>query len=140
MAWWLLVDDDPTDREILREALDRVEGVDGEVVASGSDVLDRLEGGASPSLVVLDLGLPDIAGCEIIAQIRERTPTATLPIVVLSGNADLNVVDYAYRNGANVYFRKPASMAETAALLQQIHEHWDIAAVLPGRPVSPGTV
>jgi len=130
MVRWFMVEDDPTDREIFAIALEQVDGVEAEMFASGIDMLDRLEAGDIPDVLFLDLGLPDMNGAEIIAQIRELPSTATLPIVMLSGTTDLDRVDHAYRNGANVYFQKPDSITATANLFAHTRDHWS-RALLP---------
>lgn len=125
-----MVEDDEADREIFAIALEQVQGVEAEMFSSGIDVLERLEDGDIPDLLFLDLGLPDMGGAEIIAQIRELPSTATLPIVMLSGTTDLDRVDHAYRNGANVYFQKPDSITATANLFAHTRDHWS-RALLP---------
>jgi len=125
-----MVEDDPNDQEIFEIALEHVDGVEVEMFSSGHDLLDRLEAGDVPDLVFLDLSLPDLAGPEIIAEIRELDATGALPIVMLSGSTDLDRVDHAYRNGANVFFVKPASMADVTDLFIQTRDHWG-KALLP---------
>lgn len=125
-----MVEDDPSDREIFAIALKQVDGVVAEMFCSGSDMLDRLEAGDLPDVLFLDLGLPDMNGAEIIARIRELPATATLPIVMLSGTTDLDRVDHAYRNGANVYFQKPDSITAMSNLFTHTRDHWS-RALLP---------
>lgn len=130
MVRWYMVEDDPSDREIFSIALEQVDDVDTEMFPCGSDMLERLESGDVPDVVFLDLNLPDMNGAEIIARIRELPATATLPIVVLSGTTDLDRVDHAYSNGANVYFEKPASITATVNLFIHARDHWS-RALLP---------
>lgn len=130
MVRWFMVEDDPSDREIFALALEQVDGVEAEMFGSGIDMLERLEAGDIPDILFLDLSLPDMSGAEIIAQIRELPSTATLPIVMLSGTTDLDRVDHAYRNGANVYFQKPDSITATANLFAHTRDHWS-RALLP---------
>ena len=125
-----MVEDDPSDREIFAIALEQVDGVEAEMFSAGIDAIDRLEAGDIPDVLFLDLGLPDMSGAEIIAQIREMPATATLPIVMLSSSTDLDRVDHAYRNGANVYFQKPDSITATANLFAHTRDHWS-RALLP---------
>lgn len=130
MALWFLVEDDAADRDIMLEAAARVDGVTVEVFASGTSMLERLDEGVSPSLVLLDLGLPDVGGAEIIAEVREHESTSALPVIVVSGNTNLDVVDRAYRNGANSYFEKPSGLRDTVELFDQLARHWE-RALLP---------
>lgn len=130
MVRWFMVEDDPSDREIFSIALEQVEDVTAEMFWSGNDMLDRLEAGDIPDVLFLDLGLPDMNGAEIIARIRELPTTATLPIVMLSGTTDLDRVDHAYRNGANVFFQKPDSITALRNLFVHTRDHWS-RALLP---------
>ena len=136
MVRWFMVEDDPSDREIFAIALERVAGVEAEMFCRGTDMLDRLEAGDIPDLLFLDLSFPDMNGAEIIAQIRELPTTATLPIVMLSGTTDLDRVDHAYRNGANVYFQKPDSITATANLFTHTRDHWSRALLPKDTPIS----
>lgn len=130
MVRWFMVEDDPSDREIFAIALERVDGVDVAMFSAGAEMLDQLDAGDVPDVLFLDLDLPDMHGAEIIARVRERPSTATLPIVMLSRTTDLDRVDHAYRNGANVYFQKPDSVTATANLFAHTRDHWS-RALLP---------
>ncbi len=133
MVRWFMVEDDPSDREIFATALEQVDGVEAEIFGSGIDMLERMEAGDIPDVLFLDLGNPDMSGAEIIAQIRELPATATLPIMMLSGTTDLDRVDHAYRNGANVCFQKPDTVTATANLFAHTRDHWS-RALLPKEP------
>ena len=78
----LVVDDDETIRRTLRINL-QARGYEVEVVASGRDALSTLEA-SPPDLVVLDLGLPDVDGIEVLRRLRR---TSRVPVVVLSATA-----------------------------------------------------
>lgn len=126
-----MVEDDPNDQSIFEIALEPVDGIEVEMFCSGHELLDRLEAGDLPDLVFLDLRLPDLAGAEIIAEIREIDETATLPIVMLSSSTDPARIDHAYRNGANVFFAKPHSVTELTQLFIQTRDHWNRALLAP---------
>jgi DNA-binding NarL/FixJ family response regulator len=82
----VLVDDAPEVRRLVRTAL-RFRGgfeVVGEAADGGEAV--RLAGTEQPDIVVLDLGLPDISGRDVLGRIRDASPASK--IVVFSGNAD----------------------------------------------------
>jgi two-component system KDP operon response regulator KdpE len=77
-----------------------------------------------PDLVILDLGLPDMQGLELLRQIRERRED--VPIVVLSSRGDENAKVEALDLGADDYVTKPFGMEELlarirAALRHQLH-------------------
>ena len=82
--------------------------------ADGTAAL-RAAGDDHPDLVVLDLGLPDLDGVEVIRRLRVWTP---VPIVVLSGRADSTDKVEALDAGADDYVTKPFSVPELLARMR----------------------
>jgi DNA-binding response OmpR family regulator len=106
----LVVDDDDFMAEILAAGLAN-EGFG--TVRAGSVAAARVElqrGGTS--LVVLDLGLPDGAGLDLLREIRS---TSDVPVLVVSGRKDLETRVQGLRLGADDYLTKPFSLAELGA-------------------------
>jgi two-component system KDP operon response regulator KdpE len=62
-----------------------------------------------PEMIILDLGLPDRSGLDVIAEIRTRSP---VPIIVLSARSDERSKVEALDLGADDYISKPFGMAE----------------------------
>lgn len=60
-----------------------------------------------PALLLLDLGLPDMSGLELVRLLRERDDTAETPIVALTGRAGQDERDACLRAGCTDYFSKP---------------------------------
>lgn len=138
MARWFIVENGPISREIFTIALEQIDQTEVEMFTNGTEMLERLDTGDLPDLLFLECELPDMGGAEAIARVRELPATATLPIVMLSDITDLDRVDHAYRNGANVYFQKPGSITGTASLFAHIRDHWS-RAILPRDASSPTT-
>jgi two-component system KDP operon response regulator KdpE len=119
----LVVDDEPPIRRLLRTGLS----------AHGYEILDAPNGKAAlellekkPDLIILDLGLPDIDGLELLRQIRHQDES--LPIVVLSSRGDEAGKVAALDLGADDYVTKPFGMDELlarmrAALRHQLQAH-----------------
>ena len=74
-----------------------------------------------PDLVILDLGLPDMQGLELLRQIRSRTET--VPIVVLSSRGDEVTKVEALDLGADDYVTKPFGMEELLARIRAALRH-----------------
>lgn len=106
----LVVDDDQTIRRTLRINL-RARGYEVEEVASGRDALSTLED-APPDLVILDLGLPDVDGVEVLRRLRR---TSRVPVVVLSARQQSDDKVEALDEGADDYVTKPFGMDELMA-------------------------
>jgi CheY-like chemotaxis protein/GGDEF domain-containing protein len=71
-----------------------------------------------PNILVVDLNLPGIDGCELVRRLRANPATRALPVFVLSGSARQIDIDRCYAAGANAYLTKPGSSAELRTLLQ----------------------
>src|SRR5262245_40005120 len=100
----LVVEDDPTVREIVTRYLER-EGYTVQSSGDGSDAVARA-GTVRPDLVVLDLMLPGIDGREVCRRIRQDAP---VPIIMLTalGTEDDRVAGFDL--GADDYVAKPFS-------------------------------
>jgi two-component system KDP operon response regulator KdpE len=114
----LVVDDEPPIRRFLRTSL----GAVGHRVVTADDAAGALAALASekPDVIILDLGLPDKSGLDVIAEIRQRSP---VPIIVLSARNDERSKVEALDLGADDYIGKPFGMAELIARLRAALRH-----------------
>ncbi|WP_433466943.1 response regulator [Spirillospora sp. CA-128828] len=111
----LVVDDEPQLLRALRINL-RARGYEVEVAADGTGALRRA-GSWRPDLVVLDLGLPDLEGIEVIYGLRGWTE---VPIIVLSGRAGSRDKVEALEAGADDYVTKPFDIEELVARIRAV--------------------
>ena len=109
----LVVDDEPQILRALRINL-RVRNYEVDTAATGSEALTAA-GRHPPDLVILDLGLPDLDGVEVIEGLRGWTQA---PIIVLSGRADSTDKVEALDAGADDYVTKPFGMEELLARMR----------------------
>jgi two-component system, OmpR family, KDP operon response regulator KdpE len=109
----LVVDDEPQIVRALRINL-RARQYEVDVAASGGEALNRAAK-HPPDLVILDLGLPDTDGVEVIGGLRGWTD---VPIIVLSGRADSADKVEALDAGADDYVTKPFGMDELLARMR----------------------
>jgi two-component system KDP operon response regulator KdpE len=114
----LVIDDEPPIRKLLRMGL----------TTQGYEVLEAPNGKMSlelmarkPDLIILDLGLPDIAGHELLRMIRARNES--VPIVVLSSRGDEAGKVQALDFGADDYVTKPFGMDELLARMRAALRH-----------------
>ena len=107
----LIVDDEPAIRRFLRLSF-AAEGYQVEEAGDGKTALDML-GTKAPDLLILDLGLPDLDGFEVIRRLRELG--STIPIVVLSSRTDEKGKVQALDLGADDYVTKPFGIDELLA-------------------------
>jgi two-component system KDP operon response regulator KdpE len=111
----LVVDDDPQLARALRITL-RAAGYEVTMAPDGRTAL-REAAAQHPDLVVLDLGLPDLDGTEVLRGLR---PWFTGPVLVLSARADSQDKVGALDAGADDYVSKPFDMAELLARLRAL--------------------
>jgi two-component system KDP operon response regulator KdpE len=109
----LVVDDEPQILRALRINL-RVREYQVDVAATGTEALE-IAARHPPDLVILDLGLPDLDGVEVIQGLRGWT---TAPIIVLSGRADSTDKVEALDAGADDYITKPFGVEELLARMR----------------------
>ncbi len=114
----LIVDDEPPIRKLLRMGLGS-QGYDVAEAPNGRIALELLEQG--PGLVILDLGLPDMDGLEVLRAIRSRNES--VPVVVLSSRGDETSKVQALDLGADDYVTKPFGMEELLARMRAAVRH-----------------
>ena len=106
----LVVDDDAKIVRLVRTYLER-EGFSVVTAADGADALDAIET-QRPSLVVLDLMLPELDGRAVIRAVRRDDEAAATPIIVLSARGTTIDRIAGLEDGADDYLPKPFSPAE----------------------------
>jgi two-component system, OmpR family, KDP operon response regulator KdpE len=115
----LVVDDEPAIRRFLRTSL-ASQGYDVIEAENGGRALDLLRHKAA-DMLVLDLGLPDINGLEVIDRVRDQG--WSVPIIVLSSRTDETGKVDALDRGADDYITKPFGIDELLARLRAAQRH-----------------
>ncbi len=115
----LVVEDNPADVSLLREALAEAHvRFELETLADGALAVEyvRVRGGAAPvpDVIVLDLNLPRRSGLEVLREIRRCAGLASVPVAVLTSSNALHDRRGAEALGADLFLRKPASFDEFA--------------------------
>ncbi len=136
----LLVEDNPADVRLFREAL-RQHGplVRLAVVDNGEDALRYVRGeppfsgSTRPDLIILDLNLPRRDGREVLAYLKSDPDLLRIPVVVLTtSDAEVDVLR-AYDLHANCYIRKPVDFDEFVRAVQACESFWLEVVRLPSR-------
>src|SRR5690348_3586441 len=104
----MVVEDDDELRSVLVRALGE-EGFDTVAVATGGDLLQRFDT-EEPSLLIVDVGLPDADGRDLCQALRARG--ATLPILFLSARDAVTDRVTGFTAGGDDYVTKPFALAE----------------------------
>jgi DNA-binding response OmpR family regulator len=114
----LCVDDDPNTLELLTDILESV-GFSVLVAENGFDAL-ALAFSKKPSLILLDLLLPDISGEEICRRLRSHAPTALIPIIMLTVQGEETQKVRGFELGADDYVTKPFSAQILVARIRAV--------------------
>ena len=115
----LIVDDEPNLRRGLRDHL-TAEGYTVDEAAGGHEALAAVAS-RPPDLVLLDVGLPDLHGRQVLASLRRNPATAQIPVVILTGLADVRAEDLL-AEGANEFLTKPFSLSVLSSVIRRFLE------------------
>ncbi|MGH8959752.1 MAG: response regulator [Jatrophihabitantaceae bacterium] len=134
----LLVEDDPGDVLIAREALHAARlQTRLDVVSDGVEAMDYLRRKGEyaeaerPDLILLDLNLPRMSGHEVLAEVKTDPQLRRIPVVVLTTSSAEEDVSKSYDLHANVYVSKPVDFHDFAAVVKQIDEFFGTVVKLP---------
>lgn len=134
----LLVDDNPADVQLTREALagsryhtDLHNEVDGERALAYLRLLPPRESAERPDLVLLDLNLPGKSGREVLAEIKSDPHLCAIPVVAFSTSRSNRDVVACYEEGANCYVNKPVNLEDFFSAIRAIEQFWFGSARLP---------
>jgi two-component system, OmpR family, KDP operon response regulator KdpE len=127
----LVVEDELPIRRFLRPAIESAGWRLVEAATAAAGILEATQ--SSPDVIILDLGLPDMDGIEVIRRVREWSP---VPIIILSARGQDTDKVAALDAGADDYVQKPFNVTELMARIRVALRH---AATL-GQPVGDGTI
>lgn len=134
----LLVDDNPADQDLTREALARSRCPSHVRVASnGTEALEMLHregkhaGALLPDLVVLDLNLPGKDGRSVLSEVKADPTLRSTPIIVFSTSQARHDITLSYELGANCYITKPGDLHTFVAVVAAMGDYWFGCARLP---------
>jgi DNA-binding response OmpR family regulator len=112
----LIVDDDPTTRSLMALSLSAA-GLETVEASSGEEALCLIDE-ASFAAVLLDIQLPGVAGLDVLASLRDRRQTRTLPVILVTGDGQVDDRVRGLQAGANDYVVKPFKPAELVARVE----------------------
>ena len=136
----LLIEDDPGDELITREAFEHNKIRNNLHVAhDGEEGLDflyrrgRFQGAPRPGLILLDLNLPKYDGRQLLETIKFDTDLCDIPVVVLSTSSADEDILRSYRLHANAYVTKPVDLEQFLSAVRQIDDFFIQFVRLPQR-------
>ena len=101
----MVIDDEREARELISTLLQRI-GIQPILVKNGSAALALLEEGLKPSLIILDLIMPEMDGLEVLSRIRSMPQLNSVPVLILSAKAEPESIRMGLNGGADAYVTK----------------------------------
>ncbi len=134
----LLVEDNPGDADLAREALEGGK-LNNKlfVVGDGEAAMDFLYNAGEygdvprPDLILLDLNLPRKDGREVLADIKASHSLKRIPVVILTTSQSEEDVLKSYNLHANCYITKPIDLKQFIKVVRSIEDFWLSIVVLP---------
>jgi CheY-like chemotaxis protein len=134
----LLVEDDPGDVLMAREALEEGKVANRlAVVSDGVEAMAYLHaegdfaGRTRPDLVLLDLNLPRKGGLEVLEEMKAEAALRRIPVVVLTTSDAERDILQSYDLHANAYIKKPVDFDQFVSVVRQIDEFFVSVVILP---------
>lgn len=114
----LYIEDNQANIYLVEQILARRSFVELLTATSGADGLQAARD-ARPDLILLDRGLPDMQGNEVLVRLKASSATATIPVVVFSGDTGLALIAETLALGAVDYLPKPVDIAEFLKIIDR---------------------
>ena len=129
----LLVDDNPHDVVLIRLAFRRVGIIDTiHLVKDGVEAMRYIRGEGAyadrhqfpvPTLVLLDLKMPQTSGFDVLRWLREQPELSNVVVVVMSGSKNDSDIERAYKLGANSYLVKPTRFEDMVKMMESLKDY-----------------
>jgi chemotaxis family two-component system response regulator Rcp1 len=136
----LIVDDNPADLGLAREALARCSPLCQVCTAEdGAEALafltrrEKYANAVRPDLVLLDLNLPKRDGLAVLAAMKAAPELRRIPVVIFSTSQLSRDIARSYELGANCYISKPGNLSEFFSTMKSIEQFWFGFVSLPPR-------
>src|SRR5665213_741874 len=129
----LVAEDEENDIFFLQRLLSRVGDYKIQIVRNGSQAIHYLAGDGEfhdrhafplPCCIILDLGLPQKDGLEILAWLKAHPQHSAIPVLVCSGSALPDHMARAQNLGAVSFLTKPADLTQMSSFMDRVKKHW----------------
>lgn len=130
----LVVEDDPDHALLIRSVFESCSrGTVMRIASTGREALDYLEGippyddraeNPLPEVIILDLGLPDMNGFDLLSWLSVSEEHSDIPVIVFTSSTDPADARMAYALGARSYKSKPADFGELVDVVRDVLGKW----------------
>ncbi len=115
----LIIDDDASLRRQIKFRLEKHEGLTVVEAKNGESGLVSADV-ENPDLIILDWVMPDIQGPEVLDQLKLKSNTQNIPIIMLTGKNKIGNIEDAFNLGADAYLTKPFSLQKLGEKVHQL--------------------
>ena len=115
----LVVEDEPVTAALLQRILAQANYAPSHA-KSGKEVVEHLRTPPLPDLILLDVMLPDILGFQILERMRQHKVIGDIPVVMVSGRAEMADIARGFEAGADGYVTKPAKREALLGVITQV--------------------
>lgn len=126
----LYAEDDENDAFFMERAFTRLKLRDAlRIVPSGKDAIDYIaaqgryadrERYPAPTMVILDVKMPELSGLEVLRWVRRQPDFARIPVIMFTSSTQDSDIAYSRDHGANAYLVKPSNAEHLALLIQDL--------------------
>ena len=127
----LLVEDNPADVRLLKEALREIhDEAELYTAADGEEALNFIHrrhehaDRPSPAIILLDINLPKLNGHEVLRAIKAESNLDHIPVLMLTSSDSARDIQVAYEQRADAYLKKPSSLSEYFNVVSQVKVYW----------------
>ena len=130
----LLVEDNPSDAELITRALRKVNLANHLVhVKDGEEALDFIfatgcfaerEKQNIPKVILLDIKMPKVDGIEVLRQIKSNSETKRIPVVIMTSSKEEQDIIRSYELGVNSFVVKPVEFNDFAKAVSELGLYW----------------
>jgi DNA-binding response OmpR family regulator len=114
----LAVDDEPQIRQLVKMSLETA-GFDVATASNGQEAIEAIHA-RTPDLVVMDVTMPVKTGIEALQELKANESTSSIPVIMLTANAEDTDVFEGWQSGAHAYLNKPFNPRELLVFVQNI--------------------
>lgn len=107
----LYIEDDTANRQLVQLILERRKEIHFVEAENGHDGLDIAKK-CHPDIILLDLGLPDLSGFEVLKRLRQKKEFADVPVIAVSGDNLPEDIEIGLQAGFDGYLSKPINIAK----------------------------
>lgn len=115
----LIVDDEVSFSRLLQHELEQSDTYSLDLAFDGSEAINKIQN-TLYDLVLLDIRLPRVDGTEVLKFLKEYTPTT--PVIIITGNTDINIAIQSMKLGAYDYISKPYDIDELQSTIERALE------------------